>query len=386
MSESNDRVRDFREIAHCGGQVRIRVTTDAEGRRGVQFGVQHSRPTAAAWFAIYALPQGIPVGMIQIAGIGAPWNPPPIPNCIPVFVASDGEGRFGHRCPFCRGYWRSDSVSALWKLTCPYCGSRAATHEFLTIGQQSYVREYCRMTEDALGAPDGEYVLDMDEIADAIGRDAPKPKLYYAEESQQNKFNCSACGSFNDILGRYGYCSNCGTFNGLVELEKDLGRIRERVATGRDLESCTKDAVATFDSFARQTARKLAHVIPMTPRRRKEWKRRLFQQLSDAIHDFREVFDIDLVKGLAPNDISFATLMFHRRHVYEHNGGEVDEKYIQDSGDTSVRPKQVIRESKQSVGRLCDIVAKLASNLSAGFHSIFPPQEKPIKFRQRRGR
>jgi hypothetical protein len=39
-------------------------------------------------------------------------------------------------------------------------------------------------------------------------------------------------------------------------------------------------------------------------------------------------------------EIAAATRFFQRRHVYEHNGGEVDEKYLGDSGDTSVRLKQ----------------------------------------------
>ena len=31
-------------------------------------------------------------------------------------------------------------------------------------------------------------------------------------------------------------------------------------------------------------------------------------------------------------DVAFATLMFHRKQVHEHKGGEADEKYIADSG------------------------------------------------------
>jgi hypothetical protein len=60
---------EFQEIAHCGGKVIVTVSTDANGQRGVSFGVQHSTPQGAAWFAVYALPQGIPVAMIQLAWI-----------------------------------------------------------------------------------------------------------------------------------------------------------------------------------------------------------------------------------------------------------------------------------------------------------------------------
>ena len=66
--------------------------------------------------------------------------------------------------------------------------------------------------------------------------------------------------------------------------------------------------------------------------------------------------------------------MFHRRHVYEHNGGEVDEKYIRDSGDTSVRLKQVIRENQASALRIAEIVRTMGRNIHKGFHEIFPPE------------
>jgi hypothetical protein len=67
---------EFQEIAHCGGQFTVNIK-DEDGRRSVAFGVRHSRPTPARWFAIYCLPQGVPVGTIQLGGIGDAWNPAP---------------------------------------------------------------------------------------------------------------------------------------------------------------------------------------------------------------------------------------------------------------------------------------------------------------------
>jgi len=42
-----------------------------------QVGVRSSRPVPMAMIAVYALPQGVPVGSINMGGIGTPWNPPP---------------------------------------------------------------------------------------------------------------------------------------------------------------------------------------------------------------------------------------------------------------------------------------------------------------------
>jgi hypothetical protein len=270
-------------------------------------------------------------------------------------------------------------------MTCPYCGLRVASHSFLTEGQLKYVNACCELTEKAIQSEsDGEHVIDMDSVADAVGKEGVKPKFYYAEKSQQNKYKCSACSESNDILGRYGYCSGCGTHNGLSELEQDLSSVRDRINTGQQYEACVKDAVSAFDSYARQIAKQLAIRIPMTPKRRKEWEKKLFHNLKHCAEALGTIFDINVFFKLKQDDIDFAILMFCRRHVYEHNGGEVDEKYIRDSGDTSVRAKQVIRESRETALRIADLVIAMGQNMHNGFHEIFPAEEAPLRIERQR--
>jgi len=377
---------EFQEIGHCGGQYTVNVKITADGRKSIQFGHRHSRPTPASIFAVYFLPQGIPVGMIELGGIGQPWNSPPAPDCFPIFIASDSLGMFGHKCQSCGGYWRSKGTPVRWPMTCPYCGLRTESHAFLTDGQIRYAGACCELIKQAMSSDkDGESVVDMDKVADTVGKDCEKPKFYYAEQSQQNKYTCKACGELNDILGRYGYCSICGTYNGLYELEGEMNSIREKITKGQQLESCVKDAVAAFDSFARQIAKQLTKRIPMTPARQKEWNGKLFHNIKPCADALKLVFDIDAFKNFQQSDIDFIVLMFHRRHIYEHNGGEVDEKYIRDSGDSSVRLKQVIHETPQTAARIAELVLKMAQNILEGFHVIFPPEEMPIKLQQRTG-
>jgi hypothetical protein len=253
-------------------------------------------------------------------------------------------------------------------------------HNFITDGQLRYIRACCDLIERAVASEkDGEHIIDMDQVADAVGKGTEKPKFYYSEQSQQNNYKCKACGDTNDILGRYGYCSCCGTFNAILELESDIQRIQQKASTSEEYEACTKDAIGAFDSYARQFAKQLVTRVPMSPNRQKQWRRKLFHNLRASAIDLSNAFDIDLFKDINKGDIEFTVLMFHRRHIYEHNGGEVDEKYIRDSGDTTVKPKQVIRETKESVLRIAELVLRLAKNLHDGFHLIFPPEEIPIK-------
>ena len=375
---------EFKEIGHCGGQYTVDVKTAPDGRRSIQIGIKHSSPTPAAFFGVNFLPQGIPVNMIQLGGMGQPCDPPPIPGSFPVFIPADTESMFGHQCRNCGNYWRSRGAPSQWLMTCPYCSLRTGSHTFLTDGQIKYAKACCEWIEQAMSSDkDGESIVDMDKVADAVGKDSDKPKFYYAEQSQQNKYTCQACGDLNDILGRYGYCSTCGTYNGLYELEGEMNSIRGKIAKGQEYENCARDAVAAFDSFARQIAKQLTSRIPMTPARRKEWSGKLFHNLKPCTDALKSVFDINAFKGFEQSDIEFAILMFHRRHVYEHNGGEVDEKYIRNSGDTLVRLKQAIREDSHTTNRIVDIVLKIAQNVSEEFHTIFPAEEMPIRFKQK---
>lgn len=375
--------KEFQEIGHCGGQLIVNLKSIDGGRRGIQFGIRHSRPTPASIFGIYALPQGIPVGNMDFGGMDDSSSLP-TRDCLPIFIASDSLGMFGHQCPRCKQYWRSNGAPSKWKMTCPYCGLRNETYFFRTDGQRRYIDAFCEFVKQAMESEaDGEHIVDMDKVADAVGKEGEKPKFYYAEESQQNEYKCAYCDASNDILGRYGYCSVCGTHNGLTELGNELIGIRNGANESQQLETCLKDAISSFDSYARQIAKQLVTRIPMTPDRKKEWGKKLFHNLKPCAEALRTVFDIDMLKQLNQDDIAFAALMFCRRHVYEHNGGEVDERYIRESGDTSVRPKQMIRESRATVLRTADLVMKMGKNIHDGFHEIFAAEKIPLKIVRR---
>ena len=368
---------EFVEIGHTGGQVIFHITTDHEGRQKYQVTFKHSRPVKAAIFCVYAIPQGIAVASVKDMGSGKPWSSPPIPNCYLVFIASDSEGMFGQQCPACNNYWRTRSLST----TCPYCGEKKDNYEFLTEAQQRYVFQYCQALNDALeSGEDGDYTIDMDAVADAVGKIGTKPPFYYSEETQQNKFTCEQCGNLNDILGKYGYCSLCGTRNDLQELKKTMSTIRTRINSDGNYEACVKDIVSAFDSFIGKLTTQLTNRVPMTTSRKKLFDKKLFHNLKATRDNVNLVFGIDIFDGLKSEEVAFAILLFHRRHVYEHKGGEVDEKYINDSGDTNVRIKQTIHETQESANNLVEIISKMANNINKGFHDILPPENDPIEW------
>lgn len=365
---TNETAADFREVGHSGGKVTFHVETRTDGTRFFQIGWHLDRPSEAGIIAVYALQEGIPVSRAVMGGINQPWSQPPVEDCFTVLIGSDSEGKFGKQCPSCEAYWRTDG----WSTICAYCGEESSPHSFLTRAQRIYVKAYCATLSEAFKL-DGDHVIDMDAVADAVGRDIPKPPFYYVEESQQKKFSCDSCGTFNDILGNFGYCSACGTRNDLQEMEARVRSLRTRANAGGPYEDCVRDAVAAFDSLTGRYVGQLVRRIPLTARRRALFQRARYHDLNKVSQTLEDVFDIDILKGLDLAEREFATRMFHRRHVYEHKGGEADEKYIADSGDDSVRVKQALTETQESANRIASVVLAMAKNLHSGFHEILPP-------------
>jgi hypothetical protein len=374
MAYNSSSAPDFKEIGHCGGKVTL-TFSGAEGRRGYGFGYTGSGGFMAMT-AFYVLPPGIPVAGLRIGGVGQRFDPPPYPGCIPVFVMSDSEGLFGHSCAACGGYWRSGSDPH----ACPYCRMEAGRHQFLSTAQLSFVRRYVDKVGEGLRDPNiKEIVIDLDAVADAVGKEGEKPDFYTSEESQQNKYTCVACDTFNDVRGRFAYCCACGTRNDIVRFRDEVvPASRKRLNAGDPPEDCVRDAVSNYEIMLGKLAGELARLVPMIESRRVRLTERLFHKVEEVRQNLDQWFGFDIGKGLKPDEWSHVVLMFHRRHVYEHKG-EVDQKYLDDSGDTTVRLGQIIREEKEATHRLLGSLLRMAKNLQDGFHEVIPPIAEPIE-------
>lgn len=380
-----DEHADFREVAHCGGKVTFHIKTDGSGVRTFSVGYSGSSPNAMSLFGVYALPQGIVCGNIEMGGIGQPWNVAPFADCLPVLIGSDSHGQLGHECPQCKGYWRSSGSPARWKMTCAYCGIRGDTWQFLTAAQRRYVSHYCATLTDALDSSEAdlEVVIDMDAASDASTM--PKPAFYYAGQTQQTRFKCEACRGSNDLRGQYGYCSSCGTRNNVQILKAELEGLRERLNEGKAAPAdALKAAVSAFDSCCRNLTAQLVELIPLTAARKNAMSRLLFHNAESAAGDVRGVFDINLFDGIDAKDAEFLRMMFQRRHAFEHDGGHATAKYITESGDTSVSGGALIRENRENVHRLIGLLNRMATNYGKGFHELFPPEEIPLSYERER--
>lgn len=373
-------VREFEEIAHTGGEYAVEIKTETSGQRMVSVGYRHSRPTPASMFLLMALPQGIPFHVAPVGGLASPSRAPPAVRgveTVQVMIASDKHGLFGHACPRCGGYWRSDSTPARWPMCCPYCPFRSASHLFLTEGQKAFVNRFCEHYWETLEKPDGKYTLNLDKIADEVMKGAKAPNFFYAETSQQQQWRCQSCGSHNDILGKFGSCSCCGARNNFVLLAAELKTLKSEVKAKPA--ATLREAVSKFEAAGRDYIKAMREVVALSDKRGKRADALRFHDFERIQTEMKEIFDIDVAKGFKADEIELAKIMFLRRHVHEHNGGVADDKYLKQSGDGTVKLGQAIREKPEDVRAFIGVLDRMASNLDEGVLELLPPDDIALK-------
>jgi hypothetical protein len=295
---------------------------------------------------------------------------------IVTFIQSDEQGLWGRNCPACRKYFRTNHImDVTW---CPYCAESAPSLAFVSVAQRTYITAYY----DAYARAHIEKkntTLDIAEVTDVT------PAWHYSEEKQQFHFTCDGpdCKTQADIMGEYGYCPSCGRTNArrlfAEKMDKLISRIAFVKATVDDRherervwEEITKACVSDFEPLGKHLRRKLL-CFPMTPKRRKQVEELSFQQLVRTNDLMQQWFDIGMLEWagnaaapavkVAQSEVSFIKMMVHKRHILVHNGGLVDQEYLEHSGDDSVRLDERIRINRREAIRFVEAVRVMAANL-----------------------
>ena len=298
---------------------------------------------------------------------------PPDP-LVPVYMVSDVEGLFGRTCPECKSYFRTNNT--VEDTICPYCRHYNHCLAFTTPNQQEYVKKYCELINKAV--EEGiDLVFDLNQIVDELPEN--RPQWVYTEERQQNLFTCQNCGTIVDILGDYGGCPRCGRLNysevieaKLDELENQLILVDENVTDRGEREVEWEKLlrnVSEFEALANDVRKQLLR-IPATPRRKADLGYLSFQNIMHANDIINNWFGFEILKGIADDDRLFMNKMFNRRHVFTHKAGIVDQEYLDNTGDGSVKLNQKIRLRSREIKRLLPLVRQAAMNLIEGYESI----------------
>jgi hypothetical protein len=311
--------------------------------------------------------------IVPITGMGVtPVYPRP---SVVTYIQSDKQGMWGRNCPACQKYFRTNHVFDV--TFCPYCAAGAPSLAFVSQDQRKYITScYDAFARAYIGKKNSAV-----ELADITDQN---PAWHYSEVKQQFHFKCSekGCDAETDILGEYGYCPRCGRTNArklfLDRVDKLLKRVDEvrntvadRKERGLIWEEMTKNIVGDFEHLAKHIRIKLLR-FPMTPNRRKRLEELNFQKPLQANDALVQWFDIGLFvwpgdsttpKRLVPeSELPFIKKMIQRRHILIHNGGIVDQEYLDLSGDTQVQLGERISISSKETKRFIEIIRAMADN------------------------
>ena len=337
-------------IPHAGGK----ITITPGPNRSYQLGFQHISSTHG--MALYQLAvghDGRPLAVVSAMGVGVATPPHPKPSIL-AFIISDAQQMWGRTCPQCRTYFRTKHISGM--TVCPYCTFAEDSIYFLTDSQRRYARMFVEAVGNAI-ATQTQVVIDFEEVTDL-------PEWTYSEQQLQHKFNCSRCNVTTDILGEYGSCPSCGKRNSGGVFHRKMNDIEKQLVDANpDRRSeLLGSTVSVFEAMANDL-KKILVSIPCHPTRREQIARLNFQDIALAVKQLQNWYAFDLSKGSSAVDLAFVDIMFKRRHLFTHNAGRVDEKYLAETGDKTFQLHEAVVLSHEEMIRFLPLVRKLGGNL-----------------------
>ncbi|GIJ12189.1 hypothetical protein ACFFMR_32765 [Micromonospora andamanensis] len=280
-----------------------------------------------------------------------------------VSIPSDEHGFFGRQCPSCRQIFRvdGDDYEALpddLELWCVYCGHHEDHSEFMT---QQQLDRAMRAAGD-LGMQIVGQALD-----DAFSRFRsprrrssrsrsgfsiriqyrskpfyPEPLPAIDEEKLIRVRNCAGCSLRYAVFGEHRFCPVCGTLPAMVVALDALSAETARLDGLEELPAETAASLREQGVFTRlwvDTLKNLVGIVEalgsavfrdavVDAQQRLNGKGNVFQRLADTADLFVAAGYPDLRTVLEPDRWERLIEFWAMRHVFTHNDGLVDAKFL----------------------------------------------------------
>jgi sarcosine oxidase delta subunit len=303
----------------------------------------------------------------------------------------DDDGFFGRECPNpdCLEFFKLHvddygAARAAHLLTCPVCGTTESDEHFHTTDQVERMR--AGAMELARGA--------MNQILSEFSRRAParnnsggvtlrwnapppytpKPLPTYLERQTIRTFTCPHGGHRAVIYDLLAFCPFCGPERTppLAVFSDNLAAMRRLLAVVTELPPEAQEAIRAAGGATALAERAVGSAVAAVQTLAKQLhaqaekptpKGNPWQNVDRLRRQWLDAFGVDPLTGLDPTDVNVLRLGFARRHVLEHNGGVVDERYRQETGTGVIG--QRIRIRTAFVEQVFEAAAVLAGRLEA---------------------
>jgi len=304
----------------------------------------------------------------------------------------DADGFFGRECPNrdCLAYFKLHIddyriARSAHRLTCPVCGTTESDEHFHT--QEQVTRIRAGAMELARGALD-EVLRDSARkppIRNSRGmvsfqwkapsqRHVPKPLPTYVERQTIRTFTCPNEGHRAVIYDLLAFCPYCGpdATPPRAVFDDNLTAMRRLLSVVTELPPEAREAVQAAGGVTALAERALGGAVAALQTVAKQFHARAgnpmpsgnpWQNADRLQRQWLDDFGSDPLAALSPEQVRSLRLGFARRHVLEHNGGVVDERYRQETGEGNLGHR--VRVRVQFVEGVFAAAAALADQLEA---------------------
>lgn len=276
------------------------------------------------------------------------------------------SGYVGRECnnADCGRYFKIYKDSLREQLFCPYCGEQFDKNELLTQDQTKFIKEVA--TEEAKEV----MVTELHKMFGNLAKSGPdkfkaSKKPYrkknivpdYSEKQVDSELNCPVCDMDFQVYGIFGFCPGCKLENILVydvNLEIIKMEVKQSSDTQRALRHAYSDIVSTFEIYCRKKAKAITSEIAR------------FQNITETRRFFKKIAGIDIFKGLSNQEMLLLRRVFQKRHLFEHDEGLINEKYIKNIPEDA---KLLGQQAELTIDELCsaaNYMHKALDNLSRG--------------------
>ncbi|MGW2688744.1 hypothetical protein ACWC6I_36975 [Streptomyces sp. NPDC001414] len=308
-----------------------------------------------------------------------------------VSMPSDDQGFFGRQCPECSLIFRMDGEQykalpddlTLW---CVYCGHHADHSDFLTEQQLNRARQ---------AVYDYGHQLvhnELEQVFKGLSRGSrhgglsfsyasqpfrPQPLPGIDEEQLVRVRTCSGCHTKYAVFSEHRYCPVCGQLPAASvafdALQADTARLDALEALPSDAKAPLReqgvfarnwiDTVENVVGVVEALASSLFHTAVPTADALLKGKGAIFQRLDPMADLVIDAGFSDLRSALGPETWQRLLETWAARHVFTHNDGIVDQKYLTRVPSSSARIGQRLVPNEDMCRRALDDARALCQTL-----------------------
>lgn len=273
------------------------------------------------------------------------------------------------------------------ELFCPYCGVKEYGNNMHTDEQRDYIKSIVQKWGAEQLNKTFKAIAQKSRPTDII-KISYNPIIVrlkkYVEEEMERTIRCENCDRDYSMYSTPLFCPFCGPrgplaiYNQNIELAKTLANpdkilpqdVRDNLEKNGQVDKLAEGSlimmIAAFETYCKSKyLAKVADASSESKTRLSKKIKNLFQNLTKADALFSE-FNIDIKNVLGPK-FSFVQECFEKRHVFVHNSGIIDQRFIENTkADQSLLDKRVIfhkNEVETLANELQKIVLEIENKL-----------------------